>query len=182
MRASFSNYLGAAGETNLVFLLTKSGAKEVDRTSRRFEVGDTTFAFDVLTDSTLRVRSSPFGKRAVPIQKNNDRKSGLDSKLGPESDPTKNQRKAHAEINENRGVARSFPAIVPYRDRTLQELARRMREAQAFLGNRFGRQTIDDLVQDIEAFHRRSRDGDEKPFGIVLLYLAARLRLVKPEN
>ena len=50
------------------------------------------------------------------------------------------------------------------------------------LGGRFGRQTIDDLAQDIEAFHRRSRDGDEKPFGIVMLYLAARLRLARAEN
>ncbi|MDE0718521.1 MAG: hypothetical protein OXH64_11350, partial [Rhodospirillaceae bacterium] len=33
------------------------------------------------------------------------------------------------------------------------------------LAGRFGKQTIDDLVQDIEAFHRRSRDGEAKPFG-----------------
>ena len=57
-----------------------------------------------------------------------------------------------------------------------------MREAQAFFGGRFGRQTIDDIVQDIEAFHRRSKDGDPRPFGIVMLYLAARLRLARAEN
>ena len=49
------------------------------------------------------------------------------------------------------------------------------------LAGRFGRQTIDDLVKDIEEFHRRSRDGDAKPFGIVMLYLASRLRTAKPK-
>ena len=49
------------------------------------------------------------------------------------------------------------------------------------LGGRFGKQTIDDIVQDIEAFHRRSRDGEAKPFGIVMLYLASHLRTAKPE-
>ncbi len=50
------------------------------------------------------------------------------------------------------------------------------------LAGRFGRQTIDDLVKDIEEFHRRSRDGDAKPFGIVMLYLASRLRTAKPKT
>ncbi len=52
---------------------------------------------------------------------------------------------------------------------------------QNMLARRFDKQTIDDLVKDIEAFHRRSRDGEAKPFGIVMLYLASRLRLAKPE-
>ena len=52
---------------------------------------------------------------------------------------------------------------------------------QNMLARRFDKQTIDDLVKDIEAFHRRSRDGDAKPFGIVVLYLASRLRTAKPE-
>ena len=53
---------------------------------------------------------------------------------------------------------------------------------QNMLTGRFGRQTIDDLVKDIEEFHRRSRDGDAKPFGIVMLYLASRLRTAKPKT
>jgi len=56
-----------------------------------------------------------------------------------------------------------------------------VKSVKDMLGSRFGKQTIDDLVQDIEEFHRRSRDGEAKPFGIVLLYLASRLRMAQPE-
>ena len=169
MRASFSNYLGAAGEANLAFLLTKSGAANIERTSRRFEVADTTFAFDVLTDSAMRVRKGPFGKRAVPMQKSNGNKSSLDSKLGPESGPSKNQREAYAEIKKGK-VAKSVTQIDPveadeamflrqdFREMHLPAIQQGFREALERQNLLTGAQ-IEQVMQNIAAYHKLSKSG-----------------------
>lgn len=50
------------------------------------------------------------------------------------------------------------------------------------IGGRLGGVELDDgSAANFEAFHRRSRDGEAKPFGIVMLYLASHLRMAKPE-
>ena len=53
---------------------------------------------------------------------------------------------------------------------------------EKFLSRRFSKETIDGFIEEMHEFHRRSRDDRPIPFGIVMLYLAARLRLARAEN
>ncbi len=189
MRASFSNYLGAAGEKNLVFLLTKSGAREVERTSRRFKVNDTTFAFDVLTDSALQVRRGPLGKRAAPVRKASGMKTGLDSKLGPESGPSKNQRKAHADI-ENGEVAKAVtdPDGVQvdqaaflrqdFRELHLPALQEGFRES-LLDQNLLTVAQIEQVMQNLAAYHRLSKSGVPVTAGEVVAFTIMSVAMMK---
>ena len=189
LRASFSNYLGAAGEMNLVFLLGKAGAKNIERTSRRFEVEDTTFAFDVLTDSALRVRKGPLGKRAVPVRKSSGMKTGTDSKLGPESDPSKNQRKAHADIEEGK-VAKAVTDPEQVRVDQAAFLRQDFRELhlpaiQAGFRESLERQNlltgaqIEQVMQNLAAYHKLSRSGVSVTAGEVFAFTIMSVAMMK---
>ena len=190
LRASFSNYLGAAGEMNLVFLLGKAGAKNIKRTSRRFEVEDTTFAFDVLTDSALRVRKGPLGKRAVPVRKSSGMKTGTDSKLGPDSKPSTNQGKAHTEINENKRVAKSVtkkdPVFVDeaaflqqdFREMHLPAIQQAFRESLKKQNLLPGAQ-IEQVMQNLAAYHKLSKSGVPVNVGEVLAFTIMSVAMMK---
>ena len=189
MRASFSNYIGAAGERNLVFLLDKAGAKNIERTSRRFEVEDTTFAFDVLTDSALRVRKGPLGNRAVPVRKSSGMKTGTDSKLGPESDPSKNQRKAHADIEEGKvATAVTDPEQVrvdqaaflrqDFRELHLPAIQAGFRESLKRQNLLTGAQ-IEQVMQNLAAYHKLSRSGVSVTAGEVFAFTIMSVAMMK---
>ena len=189
MRASFSNYIGAAGERNLVFLLDKAGAKNIERTSRRFEVEDTTFAFDVLTDSALRVRKGPLGNRAVPVRKSSGMKTGTDSKLGPESDPSKNQRKAHADIEEGKvATAVTDPEQVrvdqaaflrqDFRELHLPAIQAGFRESLERQNLLTGAQ-IEQVMQNLAAYHKLSRSGVSVTAGEVFAFTIMSVAMMK---
>ena len=190
LRASFSNYLGAAGEKNLVFLLGKAGAKNIERTSRRFKVEDTTFAFDVLTDSALRVRKGPLGKRAVPVRKSSGMKTGTDSKLGPDSKPSTNQGKAHTEINENKKVAKSVTKNDPvdvdaaiflrqeFREMHLPAIQEAFRESLERQNLLIGAQ-IEQVMQNLAAYHKLSRSGVSVTAGEVFAFTIMSVAMMK---
>ena len=190
MRASFSNYLGAAGEMNLAFLLTKSGAENIERTSRHFNVIDTTFAFDVLTDSALQVRKGPFGKRAVPVRKASGMKTGTDSKLGPSSDPSTNQRRAYSEINENDRVANSVTTDEPvaadiaiflrqdFREMHLPAIQEGFREKLERQNILTGAQ-IEQVMQNLAAYHKLSKSGVSVTAGEVFAFTIMSVAMMK---
>ena len=189
MRASFSNYLGAAGENNIVFLLTKSGAEGVERTSRRFKVNDTTFAFDVLTDSALRVRKGLLGKRAVPVGKISGRKTGLDSKLGPGGKPSTNQGKAHADIEKGkiaRSVRKGSKVFVDeaaflrqdFREMHLPAIQQAFRES-LLDQNLLTVAQIEQVMQNIAAYHKLSKSGVPVTAGEVFAFTIMSVAMMK---
>ena len=164
------NLIGEAGELTVVRLLNRAGADDAVAMQRLFKVGDTKFRFDLVTGYSLNVRKGLLGNRVIPIKKTNGKKLGADPKTGPKADPTQNQKVAHADISKGNAAStssRNQPSIevdeavflrLDFRELDLPTVKKVFRK-NLEKDNILNATQIDQVVKNLEAFHKLSGSG-----------------------